>query len=218
MKVVGLIPARAGSKRLPNKNLTLLGGQPLIAHACEAALGSGVLTAVYINTDCPRIAAVAQECGVPCPALRPPELARDDAATRDANRFLLKVLSERGEHYDAVMVLQPTSPLRCAGDIRGALELFERDAPCAVVSVSPVAPAAWLGRIGKGGGFEPWHGDELICRLNGAIYVYTCGDYLHERTPRKTLAYPMPASRGVDVDTIEDLRHAEALLQCAHAV
>jgi len=213
MKVVGLIPARAGSKRLAHKNLALLDGKPLIAYTCEAALCSGVLSAVYVNTDSPAIATVAERFSVHCPALRPESLARDDTPTQQSNRFLLDLLAARGEEFEAVMVLQPTSPLRTAEDIREAWELFETNQPCAVVSASPVAPASWLGRVGKDGRLEPLPGEDVLYELNGAIYVYTSGDYRAGRSPARTLVYPMSRSRGVDIDTLEDLKYAEFLLR-----
>ena len=213
MTVLGLIPARAGSKRLVNKNLVDLAGRPLLSYTCEAALGSGVLSAVYVNTDSPAIAAVAQEYMVPCPVLRPPHLAADDTPTQESNRFLLEFLAQRGETYDAVMVLQPTSPLRSPEDICEALTLFEANAPCAVVSASPVAPASWLGRIGRDGRLDPLSGQDVVHRLNGAIYIHRTDDYLHNRRAPRTMVYPMPAARGVDVDTLEDLHYAESLLR-----
>jgi len=215
MTVVALIPARAGSKRFPGKNLALLGGRPLIAHTCEAAQGSGVLSAIYVNTDSREIAGAAERCGVSCPVLRPKHLAADDSPTWDANIFVLDFLAQRSEAYDAVMVLQPTSPLRTAEDIRAALALFEEHAPCAVVSVSPVAPRSWLGHLGPDGRFERWAGEEAAYRLNGAIYVHRMDDYRQNRTPPKTMAYVMPAARGVDVDRPEDLEYAGFLLQGA---
>ncbi len=215
MNAVGIIPARAGSKRLPGKNIAELCDRPLIVHTCRAALDSGVLSAVYVNTDCANIAAVAAGFGVGCPELRPCALAEDDTSTRDANRFLLDLLARSGESYDAIVVLQPTSPLRTAADIRTAWQLYEENAPCAVVSVSPVAPAGWLGTLGKDARFEPLGGDRTICRLNGAIYIYSLADYLSEHEPARTLAHVMPASRGIDIDTEEDFRHAESVMQCA---
>lgn len=213
MRTLGIIPARAGSQRFPGKNLALLQGRPLIAYACQAAIDSGVLSAVYSNTDSADIAASAERCGVSCPVLRPAHLATAQASTRDANRFLMEHVAARGERYDAVVVLQPTSPLRDAEDIRAAIALFEQNAPCAVVSVSPAAPASWLGNIGKDGRFEPLTFGETIYRLNGAIYIYAWHDYLQEREPPRTLAYCMPPQRGIDVDTPEDLQHAEYILR-----
>jgi len=213
MNVLGIIPARGGSKRLPGKNLAALDGRPLIGFTCEAALHAGVLAAVYVNTDDALIAATARECGVACPVMRPARLAADDTPTQESNRFLLEFLARRGETYDAVMILQPTSPLRTAEDIREALELFEANAPCAVVSVAPVAPAAWLGRIGRDGRFDAFSGQDVVYRLNGAIYLHGYEDYLHDRRPPRTLIYPMPSARSVDIDTWEDLRYAELILR-----
>jgi CMP-N-acetylneuraminic acid synthetase len=213
MTIVGLIPARAGSKRLPNKNLARLAGRPLLHYTCEAAVRSGVLAAVYVNTDSAAIAAVAAECGVTCPVLRPARLAEDATPTQVSNRFLLDYLAQRGESYDAVMVLQPTSPLRTAADIRAAVELFEANAPCAVIAASPVAPASWLGRIGKDGRIEPLSGEDVVHRVNGAIYLYRADDYRYDRRPPRTMVYPMPAARGVDIDTREDLDYAAFRLQ-----
>lgn len=213
MTVVGLIPARAGSRRLPNKNLLPLDGRPLIHYTCEAALGSGVFSAVYVNTDSPAIAAAAGDCGVQCPILRPPHLARDDTPTLESNRFLLDYLAGTGKAYDAVMILQPTSPLRTSDDIRAAFDLFVANAPCAVVSASPVAPASWLGYVGKDGRFDRLCGEDVMHRLNGAIYIYQCADYLRDQASLRMLVYPMPVTRGVDIDTLEDLQYAEFLLQ-----
>lgn len=213
MTLLGLIPARAGSRRLPGKNLLPLDGKPLLAHTCDAALAAGVFSALYVNTDSPEIADAARSCRVPCPTLRPPALADDSARTRDANNFLLRFLLARGECFDALMVLQPTSPLRTAEDIRFAWDLFRENAPCAVESVSPVGPAHSLGRLARDGGFESLGNGETLHRLNGAIFLYSLDDYLHEHTPARTLAYVMPACRGVDIDTFEDLQYAECLLR-----
>jgi len=213
LTVIGIIPARAGSRRLPGKNLCRLNGRPLVAWTCEAARASGVLDAVYINTDSPEIAAAAQACGALCPTLRPAHLAADETPTRDANLFLLELLAGRGARADAVMILQPTSPLRTAADIRAAWALYQEHAPCAVVSVSPVAPESWLGRIARGGEFERSAGDQLVYRLNGAIYIHGWNDYVADQPPRRTMAYVMPPGRGIDIDTADDLEQARRIVE-----
>lgn len=207
-----MIPARGGSKRLPGKNLAPLAGRPLIAHTCLAARHSGVFSALYVNTDSPQIAAVAAEHGVPCPVLRPPELARDETPTRDAVLFLLNALAARGETYSTVVLLQPTSPLRTAEDIVEALRLFRASAPCRVVSVSPVVPRDWLGDVLPDGTWSRLPGSGLTHRLNGAVYVYRTDDLISDRFAARTVGYVMPAERGVDIDTPVDLEYAEFLL------
>lgn len=213
MRIVAIIPARAGSQRLPGKNLVPLAGRPLIAWTCAAARAARSVAAVYVNTDCPRIAAVAAEHGVTAPALRPAHLATAAAPTRAANQWLLNVLISRGERFDAVLVLQPTSPLRTAADIDAAVALYAQNRPCAVVSVAPLAPLGWLGMVGADGAFEPLHANVApnarVHRLNGAIYLYTWDDYLFDRPPPRQLAYVMPPERSVDIDTHEDHRLAE---------
>jgi CMP-N-acetylneuraminic acid synthetase len=212
MSVLGIIPARSGSKRLPGKHLAPLAGRPLIAHTCLAARHSGVFSALYVNTDCPQIAAVAAQHGVPCPVLRPPELARDETPTRDAILFLINALAARGETYATLVLLQPTSPLRTAMDIVAALRLYRERTPCRVVSVSPVAPRHWLGDVQPDGAWNRWTGMERAYRLNGALYIYRTADFVVEEPARPTLSYIMPLERSVDVDTPLDLEYAEFLL------
>ena len=170
-------------------------------------------SALYVNTDSPEIAAAARRYDVACPVLRPAHLASDDTPTEPANRFLLEFLAARGERFDVVVILQPTSPLRTADDIRAAFELHQANAPCTVVSASPVAPADWLGHIGKDGRFEPLPGRDVVYRLNGAVYIHRCEDYMQNRRPARTMVYPMPAARGVDIDTQDDFEYAAILLQ-----
>lgn len=209
MKILGLIPARRGSRRLPNKNLASLFGEPLIAHTCRAALQSSALDKVYVNTDCPEIAEVASQFGVRCPRLRPPDLATSNTPTRISNQWLMNQLSEE---FDAIAVLQPTSPLRSAEDINAAVTIFESNSPCSVVSIAPVAPANWLGDIARDGQFRPHVGSEMNYRLNGAIYLYTWEDYLFDRPPRREMAYSMPRERSMDIDTAFDLHLVEAMM------
>ena len=212
-RIIAIIPARSGSRRIPHKNLVPLYGRPLIAYSCEAAHRAAVCESIVVNTDCPRIAAVAAEHGVSSPVLRPAHLATDDAPTRDANIFILQHLAALGQTFDGVLVLQPTSPLRTADDIREAVALWRRDPSAAVVSVSSVAPSNWCGVCAADGRFEPLASAAPLYRLNGAIYLYPYADYLHTREPRATIAYVMSADRGIDVDTWEDLNYAEYLLR-----
>ncbi len=213
MRLLGMIPARAGSKRLPDKAVLPLGGRPLIEHTVVAARDAGVCDEVCINTDSRRIADIAVAAGATCPVLRPTQLAADETPTRDAVVFMLEHYQSRGQVFDAVMILQPTSPLRSVADIRNAWRMYETHAPCNVVSVSPVAPASWLGQVNESGRFERNAGEQMTHRLNGAIYIHGCVDYLAGREPAKTVAYTMPPERGVDIDTPRDFEYAEYLLR-----
>lgn len=212
MKTLGIITARAGSKRLPGKNLALLAGKPLIAHTCAAALESGALDAIFVNTDCQRIADAATRAGATCPALRPVHLAQDDTPTRDAVIWMLDFLSQRDECYDTLMLLQPTSPLRSAADIRASMRLFQLHAPCSVISVSPTAPAAWHARLDSSDRISRLSGNDPLMRVNGAIYIHRVADYIASKPTPDEIAYVMPPQRGVDIDTYDDLEFCEFLL------
>src|SRR5262245_12626531 len=138
-KVLGLIPARGGSKSIPRKNISPLAGRPLLAYTCEAALGSHRLTRVLLSTDDEEIAQVGRVCGVEVPFLRPLELARDDTPSLPVAQHAVRWLIEHeGWEPDVVMLLQPTSPLRRAHHIDEALEHMTQAGADTVVSVIKV--------------------------------------------------------------------------------
>ncbi|TOA20395.1 CMP-N-acetlyneuraminic acid synthetase, partial [Vibrio parahaemolyticus] len=132
-KVIAVIPARGGSKRLPGKNTKQLGGKPLIAWSIEAAKKSKYIDRVIISTDCKDIAEVARRYDGDVPFLRPQELAGDTAGT---NGVILHVLDQIDESFGYVVLLQPTSPLRSTEDIDQLLESFDEKTE-GVVSVCP---------------------------------------------------------------------------------
>ena len=130
--VLGLIPARGGSKGVPGKNLRTVGGKPLIAWTVSAAHRAKTLDRVILSTDDAEIAEVARAYDCDVPFMRPAELATDDAAMLDVVRHAIRSLEET---YDYVVLLQPTSPLRTAGDIDAAVELCHGDQAATCVSV-----------------------------------------------------------------------------------
>tara|TARA_B110000902_G_scaffold254481_1_gene318559 strand:- start:857 stop:1516 length:660 start_codon:yes stop_codon:yes gene_type:complete len=122
MKILGVIPARGGSKGIPQKNIKLLNGRPLISYTIEAALKSE-LDKVIVSTDCMEIAGISEELGASV-ILRDQRLAQDDTPTL---AVLQSLISTIGTEYDAVMTLQPTSPLRNFEHINQALDIFIKD-------------------------------------------------------------------------------------------
>lgn len=138
MKVLGLIPARAGSKGIPGKNIVPLCGRPLIAYTCDAARECQRLYRTIISTDDAAIAAVAGAHGVSAPFLRPAELAGDEALMRDVIRHAVSAVEAADGPIDAIALLQPTSPLRTARHIDAAIDLFSRTGASAVVTVTAV--------------------------------------------------------------------------------
>jgi N-acylneuraminate cytidylyltransferase len=122
--VIGLIPARFGSKRIPNKNAMLLNGHPLIAYSIASAIESGVFKRVVVSTDSPEFAEMARHYGADVPFLRPRELAADDSRDFDWIHHLLVELDQGGSSYEMFSILRPTSPFRNSETIKRAYEEF----------------------------------------------------------------------------------------------
>jgi CMP-N-acetylneuraminic acid synthetase len=138
MRVLGLIPARGGSKGVPRKNIKLLGGKPLLQYTAEAALVARLLSRVILSTEDQEIAEVGQRCGLDVPFLRPDEFAQDDTPTLPVVQHAVSCLESQGERFDAVCLLQPTNPLRRAEEIDACIELLEATGVDSVLTVLPV--------------------------------------------------------------------------------
>ena len=136
MRNIAIITARSGSKGLPNKNILPLDGKPLIAHTIIAAKESGMFDTVMVSTDSEEYAAIAREWGAEVPFLRSEENSSDKAGSWAVVREVLDEYKKRGEEFDTLTLLQPTSPLRNAEDIRNAYKLMEEKGAHSVVSVS----------------------------------------------------------------------------------
>ena len=224
LSVLGFIPARAGSKGIPGKNVIPLAGRPLLIYTLDAARKSEVFDHLIVSTDGEEIARIAIQEGADVPFIRPPELSTDDAKGIDVLHHTMRWLEDRGRKYNCVMVLQPTSPLRTAQDITGALDLFIKRNADAVVSVCEAEHHPWwsntLSEDGRMDEFLrpgiPANRQELpkYYRLNGAIYLARW-DFIITRTTwfgPTTYAYIMPPERSVDIDDPVDFILAEALI------
>lgn len=221
MKVLGIIPARGGSKGIPKKNVQLLGGKPLLLWTIEAAQASS-LARLVVSTDDQAIAAIAREAGVEV-IMRPPALATDQAPTLPV---LQHVLQQIGESYDAVMTLQPTSPFRNAKHIDEAIALLEKHPEAdTLVSVQPVPhqynPMSVMQLAD--GWLSPWFPVEaqitrrqdkpaVWARNGAAIYLTRTAQLATYIFGGKTLAYQMSKLDSIDLDDAEDWEIAEALI------
>src|SRR6202034_3827976 len=134
------IPARAGSKRLPGKNLQTLAGRPLIAYTIEVARQSGLFETVYVCTEDEEIADVARSCGASVPILMPQELCGDLVASHIPCRHMASHLAGLGQSTDTLVCLQPTSPLRSVKDLISAVKKFQRGDFDFLVIVTTVSP------------------------------------------------------------------------------
>jgi CMP-N-acetylneuraminic acid synthetase len=133
--ILGLVPARAGSKGVPDKNLRPLAGRPLLDYTAESARASGVIDRLVLSTDSPAIAAVGREAGMEVPFERPADLARDDTPMLPVIQHALQQLAGQGWQPDILVLLQPTSPLRRGDHIRDAVTMLRDTGADSVVSV-----------------------------------------------------------------------------------
>jgi CMP-N-acetylneuraminic acid synthetase len=124
LKILALIPARGGSKGIPGKNIKLLGGKPLIAHAALSALGSPAISRIVLSTDSEEIAQVARLHHMEVPFIRPKELALDTTPTIDVMIHALKHFKDMGENFDAIILLQATSPFKPQNFIHDCIQTF----------------------------------------------------------------------------------------------
>lgn len=225
MTYLAIVTARSGSKRLPNKNILNLAGRPLIAWSIGVALECPSISRVIVSTDSAEYRSIALAAGADCPSLRPSTLAADGTSSADVVRHVLDELGNDADAFDGLILLQPTSPMRTADDILGALKLFEQRKAPAVVSVCEAeCPPAWMGRLPSDLSLDDFTPAELRSmtnsvtkpwmRLNGAIYIISIDAFRNEHgfLPAGTLGYVMPRERSVDVDTALDFAVAEYLM------
>ena len=123
MRNLAVIPARSGSKGLKNKNIRMFAGKPLMAYTIESAINSNQFECVHVSTDSLKYADIARQYGADVPFLRSEKLSTDEAGTWDTVRFVINEYLRLGNEFDTVTVLQPTSPLRTAGDIIAAFQI-----------------------------------------------------------------------------------------------
>ena len=225
LRVLGLIPARGGSKGVPRKNIKPLGGKPLLSYTAESALAATRLAKVVLSTDDEEIAELGRSLGIEVPFMRPAELAEDSSPTLPVVLHALEALEKSGEYFDAVCLLQPTSPLRRAEDIDGCVALMEATEADSVVSVLPVPKnynPHWVYWKDSNGSLALSTGDkDPITRRqdlppgfhrDGAVYVTRVDTLVSRRTlyGHKVVGYEMPLEFSSNIDTPEDWRELEA--------
>ena len=222
-RILALIPARGGSKGIKNKNITLLHGKPLIAYTVEAAIRSVYVDDVVVSTDSYEIAEVAKAYGAKIPFMRPDEFAQDDSKTIDVVIHAIQELSGVGR-YDALILLQPTQPLRNKEDIDLAIETYFRFGEKSLVSISEVDDHPLLIRqIGEDGKLTKLLKSSSTCRrqdmptfyrVNGCIYINKISEINEETSFNDNeIPYVMKRENSVDIDEPIDLALAEYYLK-----
>jgi CMP-N,N'-diacetyllegionaminic acid synthase len=221
MRTLGLVPARGGSKGIPRKNLQEIAGRSLIAWTAASAAGSR-LARVVLSTDDREIAEEASRLGLEV-LMRPSELATDEALAIDVSLHAIDALQDT---YDAVMLLQPTTPFRTAQDIDGALDLLEGSTADSVISVADIGGyhPERMKHLEGGVLLDPEFAEDvegkprqrlrpLVIR-NGAIYLTRLGT-LRQRSfrGRVSLGWLMPPERSINIDAPFDLELARCLAE-----
>lgn len=223
--VLGLIPARGGSKGLPGKNTLDFCGRPLICWTIDAALTSRCLDSLVVTTDSPDIAGVARACGAEVPFMRPPELATDTASSIDVVIHALDWLQAAGREFDIVVLLEPTSPLREATDIQAGLSRLLSSQAGSVVGVCRAESAhpAFMYRQGAEGHLVPFldtqptglrrQDIEPVFYLEGTLYVSWTDVFRKRRSfyHDHTVGYEVPKWKSIEIDDMTDFVIAEAV-------
>lgn len=225
MKNIAIIPARSGSKGLPDKNIIDLKGHPLMYYTIKAALDSGIFDEIMVSTDSEMYAGVAKECGANVPFLRSEATSGDKAGSWDVVREVLSNYMEWGIKFDYVALLQPTSPLRNSDDIIGTYNLIKAGANNAV-SISEVEhPVQWCFTLPENGCMEEF-AKSPYCNMrrqdlekhymeNGAIYIVNAKKIMSQNYnfyADRCYGYVIPRERSVDIDGKIDIIVAKAYM------
>lgn len=223
--ILYVIPARGGSKGIPCKNIKMLAGRPLIAYTIDVAKQLADNADICLSTDDGNIAKVAADCGLEVPFMRPAELATDTAGTYEVLMHALDFYKDKGKEYDILVLLQPTSPLRTADDVKGALSLFTPDIDM-VVSVKEAATNPYYNayeedsdgflHISKGNGtFTRRQDAPHVWEYNGAVYVINVASLYKMQLGefRRRRCYVMDSFRSLDLDTSLDWAVAEIIMK-----
>ena len=226
MKHLAVIPARSGSKGLPDKNIKPLNGKPLMAYSIDAASRSCIFDIIHVSTDSEVYAEIAKKYGADVPFLRSAENASDNATSWSVVLEVLDKYKQMGKTFDTVTLLQPTAPLRTAEDILSAHRIMAENQADTVVSVCEVDHSPlWCGVLPDDHcmdgflspeAYAPRQSLRTYYRINGAVYlisvqklqkqsslVYDAGCY----------AYIMPRSRSIDIDEPLDFFIAETIMR-----
>lgn len=226
MNILGIIPARGGSKGVPRKNIKLLNGRPLLAYTSEVALASKELTKVILSSDDPEIIAAAKDLNLEVPFIRPEELAKDNTPTLPVLLHALDFFQAKGIHFDAVCILQVTTPFRTKSFLDEAIRRFKAAGTDSLISVLEIPHEFnpyWAFTVNNDNTLKTAVGDSKIIsrrqelpkayHRDGSIYI-TRTEVLQGKNSLfgDSIAY-IESSREtyVNIDTVSDWETAEKL-------
>lgn len=225
MSRIAIIPARSGSKGLKDKNIKILNGKPLMAYTIECAIESNAFDKIFVSTDSQVYADIAEKFGADASFLRSESNSTDNANSWDAVREVIAKFEALNVFFDEIMLLQATSPLRNATDIKNAIDIFYQKKANAVVSVtecnhSPI----WCNTLPQDGNMDNFEREEYrdlprqklptFYRYNGAIYMLKREELLKRVLFNdRCFAYIMNREKSIDIDTELDFKIAEFILE-----
>ena len=225
MAVLGIVPARGGSKRIPMKNIALVNGRPMIANILFAARESGVFDKVHVSTDNQEIASVAQELGFEPDFLRDQLLADDHTPLKPVLRWVLKEFESKGEFYDTIFLLMPSAILVDSSDLKRGLELFRAKnggTPLMAMAPYPV-PTEWAYDVDEINGLaSPSNPNSINQRSQdlksqyydaGLFDIYSKAHLVEEKTvgEYEYISLVVESFKAIDIDDPEDLYFAETV-------
>lgn len=216
-KTIAHIPARAGSKRVPKKNLRLVAGKPMVAYAIDIALRANYIDEVYINTDDPEMASVGEEHGAKV-YLRDPELASDTATSDDFNSDIIRNLKPK-----TLVMVSPTCPLLTLDDVSSALNAYEQCDADTLITCSETQMQVFCQdrpvNIDVNSALAPSQENPRVQILNWAITIWDGKAFEtrmnangHAVWGSKRVLHPIPALNSVKVSTLEDFELATAIM------
>ena len=226
-KLLALIPARGGSKRLPRKNILDFCGKPLIAWTIEAAVKSKYVDHVVVSTDDNDISNISSQYGADVRFTRPNNISQDHSTSVEVVEHALKKLEESGCHYEYVILLQPTSPFRTSIHIDAAVELLVKRNSSAIISVTKaINNPLWANTIPENGSMDNFIQENIknkrsqdlpiFYELNGAIYLINSRKILEENTfflKKGVFSYEMDRISSIDIDTNYDFLIASLIAE-----
>jgi len=224
-RILSIIPARGGSKGLPRKNILSLAGKPLVAWTIEASLDSKYITKTIVSSDDDEILDVSKKCGASV-IKRPSDLASDSATSESVVSHALSVLQSRGEEFDIIALLQPTSPLRTSLDIDKAFEMMLQNRSNSVISIFEIDNKVLKSLKPNSDGYiegvfnnqYPFMRRQDLPKVympNGAIYIINTNIFerLGSFMTDQTLGYVMSAEMSLDIDTKTDFQNVEKIIK-----
>ncbi|OAM07260.1 CMP-N-acetlyneuraminic acid synthetase [Acinetobacter baumannii] len=225
-RVTALIPARGGSKRLPRKNVKLLGDKPLIVWSIEVAKTSKYIDRVIVSTDDEEIKQVSEQYGAEVPFLRPEHLSNDQASSFDVIKHAISFL-KLNQPNELIVLLQPTSPLRLVSELDAALEFFIAKKAQGVVSISETEHSPmWSNTLPENGCMSDFIRPEVqgkrsqdlpkFFRLNGSIYIYETLCLLEQSKiffNENVYGFETSLKTAIDIDTDLDFLIAETIMK-----